>query len=280
MSFILIGLIAFLLGVSVTAWFLFGNRMRMGIPAHASIDDDFTTLDKFWATLCIGDARVELIDDASARGGKFARTVVNQAADDQLALAQIDDYIYRPMADFAWTPPLTLETRMRFSSNQGPGTVGLFLWNNPMGLGAELADVRPMKWIGMYRASPTSDFSALGEKTGLRATVLNGSWFNLFALFMPLFPKPPVYEKPLDGLKDWTEWHTFHIEWRAHQIVITIDGDTMIDAHERIKGPLGLVIWYDNNQPHTGNNKLDLCYDPVTEPAYLDIDYLTIQRGE
>lgn len=277
---VLIGILAFLLGVGVTTWFLFGNRMRMGILSHAAIDDDFTTLDKFWSTLCIGDARVELLDDSAARGGTFARMVVRRADDDQLALAQIDDYIYRPMADFAWRPPLTLETRLRFSSNQGPGTVGLFLWNNPLGLGAELADVRPMKWIGFYRASPTSDFSALGEKTGFRATVLNGSWFNLIAMFAPLFPKPAVYEKPLDGVMDWSEWHTFTIDWRVSRTTITIDGEPMLDASEQIRGPLGLVLWYDNNQPHTGDNKLDLCYDPVTEPVYLDVDYVTIQRGE
>jgi hypothetical protein len=278
MSQLLYLIVGFVAGILLAAWYLFGNRLKWNTPAHQNLNEEFTSLDPFWTKICIGDANVNLLEEEGARGGKFARLVVNSAIEKQLALAQIDDYLYRPFADYAWRPPLYVEMRVRFSRDPGPGTAGMWLWNNGMGLGAELADFRPPRWLGFCRLSPAATLAFTNVQARFRATVLNGSWPGLLSMFgVPLLPRMRAVEQPLDGLNDWTIWHTYGIEWRVDSVRLLIDGETILECAERIKGPLSLIFWYDNNQPQVGPGRFALKNEAMTEPAWLDIDYITVK---
>jgi hypothetical protein len=45
---------------------------------------------------------------------------------------------------------------------------------------------------------------------------------------------------------DVTEWHDYRLRWRANQVEYAIDGETVFETATSPKGPLGLVIWIDN----------------------------------
>jgi hypothetical protein len=273
-------IIGFLIGAGLTVWFLFGNRLKWGIPAQVRLDDDFTTLNPFWTKLCIGPAEISLLPEEGTAGGTFARLVLKSALAGQLALAQIDDYLYRPFADYPWRPPLYAEMRLRLSHDHGPGTVGLWFWNNGMGLGAELADFRPPRWLGFYRISPAATLAYTDIQSRFRASVLNGTWPGLFSMFgAPLLPPLQAVEKPLDGLKDWTEWHTYAIDWQLDSVRLFIDGQTILECTAKIKGPLALVCWYDNNQPQVRRRYFDIKNEAMAAPAWLDIDYVRVETS-
>jgi hypothetical protein len=270
--------IGFVAGVLLTAWFLLGNRLQWKMPARERLHDDFTTLDPLWTTICVGNAGVNLLAEEGARGGTFARMIVKSAVTGQLALAQIDDYLYRPFADYPWWPPLCAQMRMRFSNNHGPGTAGFWFWNNGVGLGAELTDVRPFKWLGFYRISPSATLPYSAVQSRFRASVANGSWPGMLSLFgVSWLPAFKAVEQPLDGMKNWTEWHAFTIEWRLDHIRLLVDGECILDCDEKIKGPLALVFWYDNNHPEVRRGSLHLDKEAITAPEWLDIDFLTVE---
>jgi hypothetical protein len=229
-------LVGFILGLCLAIWFLFGDRLRWGLPSNESLDDEFTSLNPLWTTICIGDAAVQLLSDADATGGGIARMVVRSAVEGQLALAQIDDYIYRPFADYAWRPPLYAEARLRVSQLDAPGTLGFWFWNNGMGLGAELPDFRPFKWLGFYRIPPGATMAYTGVADRYRAAVMDGSWLGLARMFgVPLLPKLRATEVGLDARADWTQWHTYGIEWQPDRIRLLVDGEAILTSAARIR---------------------------------------------
>lgn len=277
--------VGFVIGIAVTVWFLFGDRMRWDMMTHKTLDDDFSELDPLWTSICIGDAEVELYEEPGTRGGTFARMVINSAVAGQLALAQVDDYIYRPFADYPWRPPLFAEARLRVSAQQGPGTMGWWFWNNGMGLGAELPDMRPFKWLGFYRIPPDARLNYAGSGPGapsrFRAAVMNGTWLGMASLMgVPLLPPLKTVEAPLDDLADWTQWHTFGIEWLTTRVRLFVDGEEVLSTKVRIRGPLSMVFWYDNNHPQVSRGDFRLDYGVITVPAWLDVDYVTLKPLE
>lgn len=266
-----------MLGIVAAVWYLLGSRLKWNIPHHRRVEDDFTGRDKFWTTYCVGDADVLRLDDPDTRGGTFARLIVNRADEDQLALAQIDDYAYRPTADFPWTPILRVEARLRFSEH-APGTAGLFLWNNPIGLGAELPNLRPLKWIGFSRTPPNGTMRLSGTSPGFRASVVNGSWLGMLSMFgVPLLPRLRADAVSLDGRHDWTQWHTYIIEWWRDRVELYVDGEKVLHSRTRLKGPLSLVIWQDNRRSHISDGKFDRKFDAIDSPVWIDVDYLIIE---
>jgi hypothetical protein len=45
---------------------------------------------------------------------------------------------------------------------------------------------------------------------------------------------------------EMTEWHTYVIEWGAEQSRFTVDGSTVLENAPSPWGPLGFVMWQDN----------------------------------
>ncbi len=279
MTWLIALLVGLLLGALSMAWFLFGNRIRWKIPAHPEMQETFRDWDRFWTQLVIGDASVQRVNNLDEPSHHFVRMAVHKGENDQLVLAQIDDYLYRPMADYAWRPPLRATARMRFSENTGPGTAGWYLWNNPIGLGAELPDFRPFTWIGFYRFPSGGTLDLTDVEASFRASIVNGSWPGLAAMFgVPFLKKPFAVESGLDGLHDWTQWHIYTIEWRVNQVRLLIDDEPILESATRIRGPLSLVFWYDNNHPQVKNGEFNLEYEAINSSHWLDLDTLTIQR--
>lgn len=241
------------------------------------LHDDFSHgVGDHWQRMEIGAGRVE-------QTGDTLRLVNEDTVTTRYSNAQIDDCQGRSRQELLWSPPLRLTVRARFSHPAPPlrsdgdcdfeylggevlsGTAGFGFWNAPSTLeGASLPALPRALWF--FYASPPSNMKLDGATAGCgwRAATFDASgWsFRLLALTSPvavplmnwraayrcLWPVGQraigVSEAPVAA--DMTAWHTYVIEWQEKRARFTVDGEVVLDCDSAPRGPLGLVIWLDN----------------------------------
>ncbi len=160
------------------------------------------------------------------------------------------DYIYA--ATFDGTPILT-------------GTAGFGFWNDPFLMTGARRPALP-RAIWFFYASPPSNMKLDLHTPGCgwkAATIDAATWpFLLLAptipLAVPLMHLPAAYrrlwpvgqrairvsEAPVAA--DMTQWHTYGIDWGRERASFLVDGAAVLDCDTPPRGPLGLVIWLDN----------------------------------
>lgn len=189
--------------------------------------------------------------------------------------AQLDDYAGRPRSAFANRPPLTLALRARFSHDgwAGPshglqGTAGFGFWNDPF----MMTDPRPPMLpsaLWFFFASPPSDMKLAADVPGhgwkaatidarrasATGAILAAPLLAPFMRFAPVYRRawPPIQrrlaiaEALVPGAM--TDWRRYAIEWgsgpRHDRTRFLVDGVLLLEAPAP-RGPLGLVIWCDN----------------------------------
>jgi hypothetical protein len=232
-----------------------------------------------WQRSECGSGRLEL------DGGRL-RLVNGPTSAQRYSNAQIDDYQGLPRRRLPWSPPLRLTVRARFShpgprldgpcpcdfvyppaASGGPilsGTAGFGFWNDPWTPGRRLPALPRALWF--FYASPPSNLK-LDLHTpgcGWKAATIDASrgpalllaptaplaipLLRLPALYRRLWPgiqrAVGVSEAPVDG--DITVWRTYQIEWGRRRARFLVDGAPALDCATPPRGPLGLVIWLDN----------------------------------
>ena len=237
------------------------------------------------------------------------RFVVADATSRKYADAQLDDYQGLPRRRFAWRPPLTLTVRARFShpavvDSTGTtaglrGTAGFGFWNDPLLMtGARMPTLPRAVWF-FYGSPPSNmklDLQAPGH--GWKAATIDALHpaalllapvaplavllMNLRPLYRTLWPPIQralnVHEAPVNV--DMTVWHTYAIEWKPQQTQFNVDGDPILKNAPSPSGPLGFVMWLDNQymvvtpQGRFGWGLLD-----VSERQWMEVDRLTIEPG-
>jgi hypothetical protein len=202
-------------------------------------------------------------------GEGVLRLINGCASAEEYTNAQIDDYQHLRRRDFLWRPPLTLTVCARFShaSGQLSGTAGFGFWNDPfmfMMTGARRPTLPRAIWY--FYASPPSQIALALDMPGhgwKAATIDALRWpFFLLAptapMAIPLMKIPwfrrrfwptgqraiHVSETPIHA--DMTEWHTYTIEWGAAAARFLVDELPILECDAPPRGPLGLVIWLDN----------------------------------
>lgn len=181
--------------------------------------------------------------------------------------AQLDDYQALRRAEFLHRPPLTLTLRARFSHNadQLRGTAGFGFWNDPFGMSGPRWPTLPRALWFFFSSPPSNMALALGVPgPGWKgATIDAWRWPFLFLaptapLAMPFMKLRALYRAlwPIGqraiGVHetlitlDLREWHSYCIEWRRTQVRFLVDGAVLLVADQSPRGPLGLVIWKDN----------------------------------
>ena len=215
-------------------------------------------------------------------------------------LAQLDDYSNLPRRSFLWQAPLNLTLRARASQSSLPGTWGFGLWNDPfalsLGFGGErhLPALPNTAWF-FFASAPNylslrDDLPAQGE---LAATFQSPRWpaavLALGALALPLLVLPPVArlirhvgrrivrQDAVALQADPTEWHTYRLEWSQRRVIFCVDGSSVLETGVAPLGPLGLVIWVDNQYaawPPSG--RLSYGTLPNPQPAWIEIEDLAI----
>jgi hypothetical protein len=227
--------------------------------------EDFTgELGERWQRHIRGQGKLEL-------AGGSLRLVNVDASSRRYSNAQIDDYQGLRRRDFLWNPPLKLSVRARFShaaGNGAPGlcgTAGFGFWNDPFLMtGARLPNLPRAIWF--FHASPPSDMKLDMQAPGhgwKAATIdalqpialLLAPFAPLATLLMNARPLYRVLWPPIQrAMKiremtieaDMTEWHTYVIQWGIHVTSFSVDGQTVLSSAPSPRGPLGFVMWLDN----------------------------------
>jgi len=213
--------------------------------------------------------------------------------------AQLDDYHGRGRRHFDHSAPLTLTLRARASHAAPLGTLGFGFWNDPFSLSGSVLAGPNVVWF--FYASPPSDM-ALVEGVpgrGWKAATLNTGHLPPFilapaALGAILLTRVPGLGRPvMDAARravqaceaplgdvPLAEWHTYELNWQPAEAVFHVDGVERLRSPAPPLGPLGLVIWIDNQYAiasREGKFGFGLC--PVAEPEWLEVEGLQVQPG-
>jgi hypothetical protein len=185
-------------------------------------------------------------------------------------LAQLDDYHNRARRNLPWRAPLGLSLDARVSAESLPGTWGFGLWNDPFGLslgfGATSGRVPALpNAIWFFHASPPNYLSFRDDQPAqgfLAGTFASPRWPALM-LVPGLLMAPLLALRPMArGLRrlasriikeqsslvsiDVTQWNTYRLDWSRNHAVLWVNDSIVLDAPVTPHGPLGLVLWIDN----------------------------------
>jgi hypothetical protein len=213
-----------------------------------------------WNAWIVGSAGLE-------PEGDLLRFVNVNTTRKRATVAQVDDYEGLPRRRHLWRPPLTMRVRARFSHPAGElsGTAGFGFWNDPFLMTGLRAPALPRALWFFYASSPSNmklDIGTPGH--GWKAATLDAGrpaallWAPLAFLLVPLMNVRPLYRAIWPPIQralcicenaietDMTAWHTYLLEWRTERVRFEVDGQTVAACHTSPRGPLGFVMWLDN----------------------------------
>lgn len=223
-------------------------------------EDLSSELSPRWRRYMVGKGRLEFT-------GSTLRFVNTDTSSRHYTDAQIDDYQGLSRRRFPWYPPLVLTVRARFSHPPGilSGTAGFGFWNDPFVMtGGRLPTLPRAIWF-FYASPPSSmklDMNTPG--CGWKAATIDAIRLPFFLLapttplavplmnFRPLYRTLwPVGQRAMGVSEalievDITAWHTYVIEWGLERARFSVDGEPVLDCGTSPCGPLGFVMWLDN----------------------------------
>jgi hypothetical protein len=227
------------------------------------------------------------------------------ATGERYANAQADDYTGLPRRAFPWSPPIALNVRARFSHGAGQlvGTAGFGFWNNPFTVIGGMTDSRAPSlpraaWF--FYASPPSDMAPARDVPGRgwKAAVIDVWRLPFFVLLptaplaLPLMRSRAAYralwpvaqraigvaEAALDAAM--TDWHTYTLEWGSRRVRFLVDGTPVLETPRAPRGPLGLVVWLDNQyMVATPQGRFRHGFLPRRETQWMEVADLSVARA-
>jgi len=177
--------------------------------------------------------------------------------------AQLDDYAKLKRSNLPHHS-LTLSLRARASNGGIPGTWGFGLWNDPFGLSLGFGG-NPFRLpalpnaVWFFSASSQNYLSFKDDKPaqGFLTQVFRAP--RLHRLMLPAAIALPFSRKKTRNLLgrvieedsvainlDVTEWHAYRLAWNPKQVLFEVDNTTILDSGVSPRGPLGVIIWIDN----------------------------------
>lgn len=217
-------------------------------------------------------------------------------------LAQLDDYAQRKRSEFPWKPPLRFSLQARACSDI-PGTWGFGLWNDPFSMGL-LSGAGPLRLPALpntawfFFASPPNHLTLRDDLPGqgsLAATFHAPHWptwkLLISAPLLPLLAIPPlarglrrlsrriVQQEAVALDVNAADWHSYSLEWQTSQVHFQVDGMTTLRTNISPHGPLGIVIWIDNQYAaFTADGRLR--YGILPSPTALWVEVREIEIKE
>jgi hypothetical protein len=77
-----------------------------------------------------------------------------------------------------------------------------------------------------------------------------------------------------------TDWHSYAIEWESRRVRFSVDGELMLKSQSSPGGPLGFVMWLDNQYAVVtpwGRLGYGLLQSPGRQ--WMEVDTLSIEPG-
>jgi hypothetical protein len=212
--------------------------------------------------------------------------------------SQLDDYHTLRRRQFAWRPPLTLHVRARFSdaAHTLSGTAGFGFWNDPFMMTTQRMPTLP-RALWFFFASPPSNmalargvpghgwkaatidaqraaFLALAPSAPIALPLMHSAWF--YARLWPIAQRAlGVNEALVDT--EMRDWHDYVVDWNAQHVRFAVDGQEVLLAQPAPKGPLGLVLWLDNQaMVVTPQGRIRHSLVSRSSQQWLEIETLTI----
>lgn len=220
-------------------------------------------------------------------------------------LAQLDDYSSKRREFFPWRPPISLRLRARASARCIPGTWGFGFWNDPfslsMGFGGgerRLPNLPETAWF--FFASPQNYLSIRDDlpPAGRLAATFRSRHLSmpvtiLVATLMPLFALPPlarlfrrlgrqyIRQDSVELSSDVATWGDYRLDWSDSEVYFFVDGKNVLHTQVSPHGPLGLVLWIDNQYAALPpNGRLRYGTLPNPEKAWIEIaDLMLTSKG-
>lgn len=253
---------------------------------------------KQWNSYTVGGGTLVPAEDSDS-----LRFVLDGATGGRYADAQLDDYQGLPRRAFKWRPPVSVDLRARFSHAQDQlrGTAGFGFWNDPFAMTGGRWPALP-RAVWFFYASPPSNMALALDVPGYgwKAATLDAlrpaalavvpaapllvALMNLPALYHRLWPPVQralaVTEQPLADSLTMTGWHSYRLEWLPGAARFWVDGALVLEASPPPAGPLGFVMWLDNQymvatpQGRLGWGTLD-----TPHQQWLEVQDFSIEAG-
>lgn len=249
------------------------------------------------------DWRLSSPGSGSIRASRSGIRLANHGAASRLYTnAQIDDYRGLARAALPWRPPLRFSIRARFShgSAQLTGTAGFGFWNDPWRT-TGLHRLALPQAIWFFYAGPQSDMRIALDQPGWgwKASVVDTrnprflAQMPRLALAAPLMRAPRLYRRLWPSFQSaagigeqhipaaMQDWHIYTLDWQPNCARFCLDGQPILTLPHAPTGPLGLVIWLDNQYLQVapwGHLRWGLV--EKKEDQWLEIDWLAVERGQ
>jgi hypothetical protein len=195
----------------------------------------------------------------------------------QYRLAQADDYHQHHRRDFAWMPPLRMHLEGRASCQETPGTWGFGLWNDPFSMailgggGVRRLPCLPRcawfffagrpNWLSLREDRPGDGLLAATFAVPAAGPTRQSRMLAALPL-LALLPGSDRFQRSRASLRrtiadvvrqdatrlpiDPAKWHSYTLEWQDAEVVFLVDGECVLSTPVSPGGPLGCVIWVDN----------------------------------
>jgi hypothetical protein len=185
--------------------------------------------------------------------------------------SQLDDYRTLSRGDFKWSPPLKMSLDAIFEITENKdgskltGTSGFGFWNDPfMMTGLRWPTLPKALWF-FYSSSESELYLNEASKGNYwRAMSLDAHHFKFFSILPLLSLSFPLFN--ITKFREWMwpkvrklfkgeekiiktnqfDWHKYEIQWEKDYVTFSIDNKQLYRTEYSPKGPLGLVIWMDN----------------------------------
>ncbi|GAP15505.1 hypothetical protein LARV_03294 [Longilinea arvoryzae] len=215
--------------------------------------------------------------------------------------AQVDDYIPLARRDFRWRAPLRLRLRARAFEPSAAGTWGFGLWNDPFAFNLLGGTARrlpvlpnaawffyslPPNYLTLRDGTPGHGFVAqtfaapripaiLLAPAGLGLPLL--AWRRA-ARALRRMARRVIREDSARIHVDVTQWHTYELDWLTGEARFRVDGRECLATPVSPRGPLGLVVWIDNQYmafPPDGRLRMGVL--PVPRDAALELREIRVE---
>jgi hypothetical protein len=220
----------------------------------------------------------------------------------EYCLAQLDNYPAMARKDFPLSSPVRLNLSCRASSSNLAGTWGFGFWNDPFpfslglqGMARRLPALPNSCWFFNSSRENHLSFNDQFAGNGFLAQTFRSPKIPSLLLLPGLLIAPmlfiKMFSKRLRSLAgkvitedsqvldvDTTDWHAYNLSWNARDVVFRIDDSIVFQTNNSPRGPLGIVIWIDNQYAAwTSAGKLGMGTLRQVNSGWIDIEKLEIK---